>query len=129
MGTDRQYLLHLDSCLRLGDVCQRNTVDFKHHPVCYSITGFGREAAFNALAFGGETLSSYISIFLKNPANVLIFFFLCLSQLLAFYAGATVLYLSAFLADAISVPGPYYYQHGHLAASAVSLKKLSTFEV
>ncbi|XP_056622035.1 plasmolipin [Triplophysa dalaica] len=38
--------------------------------------------------------------------------------LFVFYAAATVLYLSAFLTDAISVPEPYYPQHNHLAASA-----------
>ncbi|XP_051580241.1 plasmolipin-like [Myxocyprinus asiaticus] len=35
-----------------------------------------------------------------------------------FYAVATVLYLTAFLADAVSVPPYWYIFHGHLGASA-----------
>lgn len=38
--------------------------------------------------------------------------------LLVFYAAATVLYLTAFLTDAASVPFPWYDQHNNLGASA-----------
>ncbi|XP_052008370.1 plasmolipin-like isoform X2 [Xyrauchen texanus] len=39
--------------------------------------------------------------------------------LFVFYAVATVLYLTAFLTDAISVPPNWHFFHGHLGASAI----------
>ncbi len=39
---------------------------------------------------------------------------------MVFYVVAAVLYVTAFLADAVSVPNNWYVWHGHLGASAVS---------
>ncbi|XP_016086310.1 plasmolipin-like [Sinocyclocheilus grahami] len=38
--------------------------------------------------------------------------------LMVFYVVAAVLYITAFLADAVSVPSQWYLWHGHLGASA-----------
>uniref|UniRef100_A0A673M0X2 Plasmolipin n=1 Tax=Sinocyclocheilus rhinocerous TaxID=307959 RepID=A0A673M0X2_9TELE len=41
-----------------------------------------------------------------------------LISLMVFYVVAAVLYITAFLADAVSVPSQWYLWHGHLGASA-----------
>lgn len=45
---------------------------------------------------------------------------------MVFYVVAALLYVTAFLADAVSVPVQWYPWHGHLGASAVSEHTLHT---
>lgn len=58
MVADRQYQLHLVSCLWLGDVCQCDTVAPEHCPVSCAIVEVLSESTLSALAFSGKTLTS-----------------------------------------------------------------------